>query len=990
MPDQRIDIKREDFHFSDVPFEGLMRRRIYRVLLVASAYDAFILEEDGRIDEQIFNEYTSLNLRYPPRFIQASSAAEAFSIMERENIDLVINMLSIGDMDPFRLGREIKDRYPDKPLVILTPFSREVSQKLRKEDTGWVDYIFCWLGNTDLLLAIIKLIEDKMNAQADILDTGVQAILLVEDSIRFYSSYLPHLYKIIFSQSKSFMSEGLNQHQRMLRMRGRPKIMLATNYKEALYVFDKYRNNLLGIISDVSFEREGAKDKQAGFRLLDYIKKNDQYVPVLMQSSESENEKRSADLGVGFIHKRSKTISHDLREYIIRNFSFGEFVFVDPKDGSEADRARDLKDLQEVIMRLPDRSLRYHISKNDFSKWLNARALFQIAELIRHLRLDDFEDLSDIRRFLYNSISSFRRQKAKGVIAKFYRNKYDEYLTFARLGEGSMGGKARGLAFIDAIIKKHGLVDKYPSVHLSIPRTLVICTDVFDRFMADNQLYHIALSDKNDEEILEAFIKAKLPHSTKRDLLSFITYISKPLAIRSSSLLEDSHYQPFAGIYSTYMVPNIGQDKEAMLEMISTAIKSVYASVFFKDSKAYMEATSNVIDEEKMALVIQEVCGRQYGERFYPTFSGVGRSINFYPIGPEKPEDGIVNVAAGLGKMIVEGGQSLRFSPRYPKNILQQNTAEMTLRESQKHFFALDLNPQSFTSSTDDGVNLKKLRIKEAERDGSIEEIASVYDFSDNSFREGRHYEGKRVITFANILKYDSYPLSTILCDILSLGQKEMNNPVEIEFAMDLPDKQGGLAEFYLLQIRPIVDNSESISTDPGEIAEQECIIKSASALGNGEIEGLQDIIYVRPETFDAANNPAIAEQIDKLNRQLLDENRHCVLIAPGRWGSSDPWLGVPVKWSQISSARLMVEAGLDNYRVDPSQGTHFFQNLTSLRVGYLTINPYMNDGYWDVAYLNKQKAQYEDEHLRHIRFEKPAKALIDGKKKSAALLKPD
>jgi hypothetical protein len=424
--------------------------------------------------------------------------------------------------------------------------------------------------------------------------------------------------------------------------------------------------------------------------------------------------------------------------------------------------------------------------------------------------------------------------------------------------------------------------------------------------------------------------------------------------------------------------------------LLSKAIKSVYASVFYRDSKAYMEATSNVIDEEKMAIVIQEICGKQYGERFYPTFSGVGRSINFYPIGPEKPGDGIVSIAAGLGKMIVEGGQSLRFSPRYPKNILQQNTAEMTLRESQKHFYALDLNPDSFTISTDDGVNLKKLRIKEAERDGSIEEISSVYDFSDNSFREGKHYEGKRVITFANILKHDSYPLSTILGDVLTLGQKEMNNPVEIEFAVQLPEDRSSPAEFNLLQIRPVVDNQENISESPEEIPEGECIIKSGTALGNGVIKDIEDIIYVRPDGFDAANNPAIAETIDKLNRQLLDENRHCVLIAPGRWGSSDPWLGVPVKWGQISSARVMVEAGLDNYRVDPSQGTHFFQNLTSLRVGYLTINPYMNDGYWDVAYLNKQKAQYEDEHLRHIRFEKPAKALIDGKKKSAALLKPD
>jgi len=957
-----------------------MQKRIHKVLLICSNYDAYMLEEDGRIDEQIFNEYVSLNLRYPPQFIQVSSASKAFKMLKMQEIDLVIEMLSIGELEAFELANKIKKRYPKIPIVVLTPFSKEVTIILEKEDLSAIDYVFCWLGNADILLAIIKLIEDKMNATYDVKHVGVQTIILVEDSIRFYSSYLPNIYKIIFKQSLKFMAEGLNEHQKMLRLRGRPKILLARNYEEAQSLYSKYKRNLLGVISDVSYKRRGKRDKAAGIRLFKKIKEDNAYMPLLLQSSEESNHEFAKELKVGFINKNSKKLSRELRNFINEYFAFGDFVFRNPKTNEEILRVPDLKSLQKSFYNVPDVSFEYHITRNHFSKWLNARALFPLAELFKYLSMEDFHDLNHARNFLHETISNFRLNKGRGVISKFYRINYDEYLNFARIGDGSIGGKARGLAFLDSLIKKNRGLDEFNNVVISIPRTVVLTSEVFDEFMETNNLLQFALNDIDDKKILEAFVNAKMPDKTIRDLTAFLKVTRRPIAVRSSSLLEDSHYQPFAGVYSTYMIPHTVNDKR-MMKILTDAIKAVYASVYYKSSKSYMRVTSNVIDEEKMSIILQEVCGEQYSDRYYPTLSGVVRSINFYPIEPEKPEDGVANICLGLGKQIVEGGRTLRFSPKYPKKILQLSDTALTLRDSQKKFFALDLDADSFIPSPDEAVNLLNLRIKEAEKDGALKYVASVYDYSDNTIKEGTHYEGKKIVTFANILKFEAYPLARILSKVSEITQNAMNSPVEIEFAMNIPKKNNEPAVFNLLQVRPIVDNSETLTTNLEKVKEKDTIIYSKQALGNGEIKNLHDIVYVKTESFDPAKNPEVAGIISEMNDKFIKADKNYILIGPGRWGSNDHWLGIPVKWADISAAKVIIEAGLPNYRIDPSQGTHFFQNLTSFRVGYLTLNPYANDGFYDVDFLNKLETVYENEYLRHINFEEALVVKIDGKK---------
>ena len=976
------------YYFLDTHFNLMMKKRIYQVLLISSTYDAFMLEEDGRIDEQIFLEYVSLNLRYPPQFIKVTSEEEAFGVLEDKRVELVISMLSIEKSDTFDLALRIKNTYPKIPIVALIPFSRESSIKLNQKDLSAIDYVFCWLGNADIMLAIIKLIEDKMNIDQDV-KQGVQAILLVEDSIRFYSSYLPNIYKIIFKQSKAFMTEGLNEHQKMLRMRGRTKILMATNYEDAVKMWDQYKHNLLGIITDISFRREGETDKVAGIKLVKKIRAEDEYMPVLFQSSDVEYQEVARQMKVGFVNKDSKTLSIELRNYINEHFSFGDFVFVDPKSGREITRVADLRTMQKRIFEIPDNSLQYHMQRNHFSKWLNARALFPIADLFAEVSVTEFHDMDEAKRYIFDSITAFRINKARGVIADFDRDKYDEFLHFGRIGEGSIGGKARGLAFLDSLIKRNRLNDKYDGVIISIPRTVVIGTGVFDEFMEENHLYEIALSNRSDQDILEHFVTARLPFRIHEDLYTFITCIRNPVAIRSSSLLEDSHYQPFAGIYSTYMIPNIRFNDRIMIEKLSEAIKSVYASVFFHDSKAYMAATLNMISEEKMGIVLQEVTGRQYGERFYPAISGVARSINFYPIAPEQPGDGIANIAFGLGKYIVDGGNGIRFSPRYPKKILQLSTPELALTETQKSFYALDLNPDSFHADIDETINLLKLKIKDAEKDPALKLVASTYDYDSHALRDWIMTPGKRLITFSNILTHDTFPLADMLQEILEIGQREMNKPVEIEFAVNLDVPRGESKLFSGLQIRPIAGRDETIDLHPDEIHTGDTILVSSTALGNGIIKDIADIVYIKPDAFDASKSLGFAGQLGTINDRFLEEHRNYILIGPGRWGSSDPWLGIPVRWAQISAARLIVESSLENYRIDPSQGTHFFQNLTSFRVGYFTINSHINEGYYDVVFLNSQPAVWENDHIRHVRFETSCEIALDGKKSFGVVFKP-
>ena len=989
MPDKLKILDPKKYYFIDTSFNLLMKKRIYQVLLISSTYDAFMLEEDGRIDETIFMEYVSLSLRYPPQFIKVTSEEEAFDVLEDKHIELVISMLSIEKQDTFDLAMRIKQKYPKIPIVVLTPFSREVHLKLREKNLSAIDYVFSWLGNADILLAIIKLIEDKMNAEQDA-QQGVQSILLVEDSIRFYSSYLPTIYKIVFKQSKTFMTEGLNEHQKMLRMRGRTKIFLATNYEQAVNLWSKYKNTLLGIITDISFTNNGETDKTAGIKFVQKVREEDHFMPILFQSSDTEYENIAHELKVGFIDKQSKALNIELRNYINEHFSFGDFIFIDPKTDREIARATDLKSLQDKIFEIPDDALLYHMQRNHFSKWLNARALFPIAEIFKEVSVNQFRDMDEAKRYIFDSITAYRVNKARGVRAEFDSDRYDQYLSFARIGEGSIGGKARGLAFLDSLIKRNRLTDRYDNVIISIPRTVVLGTDIFDDFIEENNLYEIALSDRSDKEILAHFIKARLPFRIHQDLYTFISCVNNPIAVRSSSLLEDSHYQPFAGIYSTYMIPNIKFNERIMMEKLSEAIKSVYASAFFKDSKSYMAATMNVIDQEKMGIVLQEVTGRQYGERFYPAISGVARSINFYPIAPEKPEDGIANIAFGLGKFIVDGGNGLRFSPKYPKKILQLSSPEMALSGTQKTFYCLDLKPESFTPNTDDTVNLLNLKIKDAENDNALRLVASTFDYDSHSVREGTLYPGKRLITFSQILNHETFPLADILSTVLDIGQREMGKPIEIEFAVNLDMPKGQPKVFSLLQIRPIAGHDETLTINQDEIKKEETIIISPMSLGNGIIKDIFDVVYLNPKTFDPSKSAEILQRLESLNNKFLEEKKFYILIGRGRWGSHDPTMGIPVRWPQISASRIIVESGLDTFRhIDPSQGTHFFQNLTSFRVGYFTLNPHFNEGYYDVDFLQSSPAVYEDEYVRHVRFDKPCRIEIDGKKNIGVIYKP-
>lgn len=965
----------------DTEFDQLMKKRILKVLLICNNYDNFMLEEDGRIDEQIFNEYMTLGLRYPPMFVRVDSAEAAFKQLKNKDVDLVITMLNITNSNAFDLSKEIKSQYKKTPIVVLTPFSREITQKIEKEDLSAIDYVFCWLGNPDIMLAIIKLIEDKMNAPHDVLKKGVQSVILVEDSIRYYSSILPILYKIFFIQSQRASIEGANVHQQNLRMRGRPKIMLATDYNQAMDLFNTYRKNVLGVFSDVRYKIDGVVDKKAGLKLCNQIQDIDKNLPLLLLSSESHNKELANDIGVDFLGKYTKNFSFELRNFIIKNLHLGSFHFYCPKKDKIICTAASLKSFQELILKVSPECLDWHTRRNHITKWLNSRSLFLLARKFKHIKRDQFDNIEDIREFIYMAISNYRLNSGRGVITKFEQNTFDSYSMFSRIGDGYIGGKARGLAFTDLLIKKYKLRQKYDNVTITIPRTAILCTDIFDEFMESNNLYDIGTSNLPDEEILKHFIAAKLPNRIFTSLYSFISYTDNPIAVRSSSRLEDSHYQPFAGVYSTYMIPNIINDKHLTIKLLTEAIKSVYASVFYQDSKAYMAATSNVIDEEKMGVVLQDVCGNTYSERFYPTFSGVARSINFYPIEPEKAEDGIVNVALGLGKHIVDGGKSIRFSPRYPAKVLQLSSPEMTMRDTQKFFYALSLDPKQFSPSISEDVNIVRLRIDDAHDDKALKHIGSTYDFQNNMIKDSVMYDGKKLVTFAGILKHKTFPLSDILNDFMEIGRTEMNNHIEVEFAVNFPNKKlGDEVTFSLLQIRPIIETDQDVSIDLDNVKTEESILYSESVLGNGIYNDIKDVIYVKIESFSSLNNAKIVEIIDKLNRVFVETDTNYVLVGPGRWGSSDPALGIPVKWSQISAARIIVESGLSNYRIDPSQGTHFFHNLTSFRVGYFTINPFINDGFYDVDYLNTQECLYEDEFVRHIRFKTELKIEIDGK----------
>ncbi len=983
----------KDVAMQDTPFADLMNRRIYNIMLFSSKYDAFMLEDDGRVDEEIFNEYTHLGLRYPPRFTQVTTKHEALELLGERNFELIIVLPNMDKKDIFDDAKELKAKHPAIPIVVLTPFSREVTRRIQQDTLTGIDYVFSWLGDPQLLVAIVKLIEDKWNAPHDCASVGVQIILLVEDSVRFYSSALTHLFRYVLEQSQFFAGEALNEQLKTMRMRGRPKVMLARSYEEAVALYELYKDRILGVVSDMSFGMGGRKDPEAGYKLGQYIRRTDRFLPIIFESNEERTRALAADLDADFISKNSKAYPQDLRRAVRRGFGFGDFIVTDPATGQELMHLKTLKDLQHNVFSIPDDAMRYHLRHNHFSRFFFSRAMFPPAVILKHVDVDEYQDMNEARQLVFDLIMNYRRLKNEGVLANYRQDMFDEYSHFARMGRGSLGGKGRGLAFIAQMLRRYPRLET-DNMTVRIPKTVVICTDHFDTFMEQGALYDIALSDASDEELLSAFEAVPLPDMLVSDLRSYLQFVSHPVAVRSSSVLEDAHYQPFAGVYATYMVP-VGNDKEVALEALCKAVKAVYASVFYHDSKAYMQATQNVIDQEKMAVVLQEVVGTAHDTLFYPTLSGVARSLNFYPIGQEKAEDGVASVALGLGKYIVDGGVTLKFSPAHPRHVLQLSSTDMALRETQRRFCALDLTQSGVEPGRDDGYNLRSVAVRDAvptqpqpATDKTLKYIFSTYDPDSDMLWEGVAGRGRKVVTFANILQHDAFPLANTVSKLLEIGQKEMGRPVEIEFAMNIrPD--GQVADFYLLQIRPIVDSKQRVEEDLSLIPDTDTIISSHSVLGNGIVADVNTLVYVKSDAFDAANNPQIATEIAAINDRLLREERGYVLVGPGRWGSSDPWLGIPVKWSHICGARVIVEQGLKGYQVDPSQGTHFFQNLTSFGVGYFTINPFRGDGCFDEALLNALPAEEETPHVRVVRLKDPCVIKMDGRRGRGVVMKP-
>lgn len=966
--------------FRNTHFSSLIKFRIKRILMICSNYDAFIMEEDGKIESQVYKEYVGLNMSNPPTFVWVESAAAARQTLENEpDIDMIICMYNEIDKDIFPLAADLKAEGKQIPFVLLMHYSKQIRKKVMSQTDSGVDFVFSWHGNADLILAIIKLFEDKRNADYDILETGVQAIMLVEDSIRYYSTYLPELYKLILKQSNEFLKETLNEDQQKNRKRSRPKILLATCYDEAFATYEKYRNHFLGIISDVGMVvHKGDPPKteklDAGIDLVHHIRQDDPMMPILLQSSQVSVAGVAKRLNVGFLKKYSRTLFLQLSDYIKEEFGFGDFVFRDGK-GVVYGRAANLQELEEVIKHVPDNILVSNTSKNMFSKWFFARGLFTLAN---KFRLEHHDDASEAREFLIKEVQAYHKAMGRGIIAEFSNGNYDRYISFARMGDGSLGGKARGLAFLNRLIEKHSLTDRYENISISIPRSIVISTEYFDEFILENGLQYVIDSELSDDEILSEFVASRLPEGLISGLKTYLKTVDTPLAVRSSSKLEDSNYQPFAGVYSTYMIPHV-DNKDMMLRILDKAIKSVYASVFYNGSRTYIQTTGNLQSEEKMAVVIQNICGSEHNGLYYPLISGVGRSVNFYPIGGERMEDGIVNVVFGLGKSVVEGGKTLRFSPEFPKKILQLSQPYLAVRDSQKMMFALDLRPGAFKISRNEGVNLAHIPVTEVIPDYTNSNLVfSTYSAVNSRIVPGVEESGARIVSFDAILKYGKYPLAKALSEIMDICRKELLCEVEIEFAADVAPS--GKLSLKLLQVRPISSYSaeQEVNLDELKASLGTLFLESGKALGNGFVNDVSHIVYIAPDKFNSLSTREIAAELAEINNTFKSRNEGYILIGPGRWGSSDPNLGIPVIWSDISEAKMIVEYSMPGFQVEPSQGTHFFQNITSLGVGYLSIDTVAGDGNVDFDALGELDSEQTMKYAVVLHTEEPITAYIE------------
>ena len=972
-------------------FQKLMRHKIRDILLVSSLYDLYLFEEDGRLYELIRQEFQVLNLSHPPEITHVTTGTEAVEIMlTEERFDLIITTLHIEDMHVIKFATMVREAGLDTPIVLLAYDNRERKELVTKHDTSVFDRIFIWQGDYRLLIAIIKYVEDRINVENDTEAVGVQCIILVEDNVKFYSTYLPIIYTEILNQSQRLISEGINLTHRFLRMRARPKILLCTTYEEAWEYFEKYQDFVLGVIADVNFRRGGRKDPTAGLRFAEAVKALHEDIPILLQTSNPDLEEPARKAGASFLLKESPRLLHELRDYILDTFGFGDFVFRVPS-GDEVGRAVDLKTLEEELRRVPDESIVHHAKRNHFSNWLKARTEFPLADRLRPRKVTDFSSVSELRGDLIRSLREYQELRQRGTITEFSKESFDPNNSFARIGGGSLGGKARGLGFINTLINGYNIHDRFPGIEIAVPSAVVIATDVFDRFLEENQIESFAQTVTDDEELIRRFLAApRFPADIIEKLSDFLDFIREPLAVRSSSLLEDSQYQPFAGVYQTYMIPNSHPDDAVRLNELLRSIRLVYASVFARKAKDYMHATDYRLEEEKMAVIIQRMVGAERHGRFYPDFAGVAKSYNFYPVPPQKSTDGIVLVALGLGKTVVEGGNTVRFCPRFPRHLLQFFSTKETIRNAQQHFYALDLaDSREEENGHGPDIFLQQFDLTKAEEDETLFHVGSTYSPENDSVYDGISRSGMRVVTFAPILKHKIFPLPEILDLVLEMGAWGMGTPVEIEFAVNMGVPAHAAKEFAFLQIRPLVLTRELEELSVDNVDETDLICSSTQVLGNGAYNGIHDIVVVDIDKYDRSKSQAVAQEVSTLNSKLLSAGRPYILIGVGRWGSLDHWLGIPVTWDQIAGACTIVESGFKDFNVTPSQGSHFFQNITSFRIGYFTVNSLSKLGHIDWDWLLEQDSVEELQFARHLFFEKPMSVRINGRLNKGIILKP-
>jgi CheY-like chemotaxis protein len=966
-------------------FHDLMRYRIMDILLVSSPYDTFLLEEAGQLSERLLGEFRNLDLHYVPGLTGVSGGAEALELLRQQRrFNLVVATLHVGDMDVLELARRVKGLGLDVPVVVLAFDTHELKSLLARYDGADVERVFVWQGDARILLAIVKSVEDKRNVAHDTGAVGVQVILLIEDNVRYYSSFLPILYNELLNQSRRLISEAVNLSQKILRMRARPKILLCGSFEEAAAAFTAYREDILGVITDIEFPREGMRSLDAGFAFAEMVRGPCPDVPIILQSSRPENEVPAREVGADFLLKGSPTLLTDLRRVISEYFGFGDFVFRLP-DGTEVGRAEDLRSLEERVGAVPAASIAYHAERNHFSKWLKARTEFALAHDLRPRKLADYATVEDLRRDLVESIAGYRHERSQAAVADFDRETFDGTADFCRIGGGSLGGKARGLAFARQLLAGARFRGRFPGVEVAVPPAAVLGTDVFDRFLDDNDLRDFAIECDDEAEIASRFLAARFPEEARLDLVAFLLRVRHPLAVRSSSILEDSQYQPFAGVYATYMLPNNHPFLEVRLERLLRAVKRVYASTFSRRAKAYLKATSFRLEEEKMAVVLQRIVGSVHGSRFYPDFAGVARSHNFYPAAPLEAKDGIVAVALGLGKGVVEGGNCLRFSPRHPRHLVQFSSAADVLENSQRTFWALELQDDA----DDSRMGETRFDLEAAEADGTLAALGSTYSAENDAVYDGLSRAGLRVVSFAPVLKHGVFPLADVVSGLLELSAWGMGAPVELEFAVRLAVTGGAPAEFGFLQMRPLALSHESEELEIGEVARERLLCRSASVLGNGRLADVRDVVLVDAQRFDRAKSPEVALELARMNATLVAEGVAYLLVGVGRWGSRDPWLGIPVAWDQISGARAIVEAGFRDFRVTPSQGTHFFQSIASFDVGYFTVNPDAGEGFVDWDWLLAQPVHRASAFVRHLRFAEPLVIHMNGKRNQGVIFKP-